>query len=940
MKIFHNIKKIAGSLIIVSIILLPFSDIKAQTPVNFGTSGTSGSASLSGYIKGLAPAIAEFPGCKEVFKNKIKSLFKKNIGDLSSLALKVKSAVKLKDAASKAKNAANNTLNTKDAPVKDTAAIEGIEKTEGYSESTSDSINQVNTNQNCLNAIGKAITKMLIQKMTLSIVNWIQTGNSGGPFFVQNPSKFFKDIAKNQILDFGLEINASENPFGKSFMKNIATNFNNKFQDNARYSLNEMIKNTNPKYSAQSFSQDFSQGGWGAWNAMVQVPANNPLGFNMMASNELNKRLEGTTQSMAQDVRDSLQQASGFLGDERCTNPWGLTREEDEAAKKAGVTPEEGSRLVVSGQNPTTIDPHTGMPTTIGTNQYSTLRRCKKWEYVTPGAVIGHTLTKGMDDNSNSLISTETLNDAITAIFDATMARFSNELTSGGLAYMNSDFNNYDLFDSKQIASETYQVKTDFANPSTWLQQNPTFNIRTDFNQALIDTQRTYIAKLFAESTALGDLIKWIRQLDYCIPGPNPNWEMTASRNINNLENAKMKKEWWSSAVATEIADSAGALGSIVGPIGGLVGSAVGVTFSLITDKVDKDQSEGFWARFIQGILGVNIYQKQDEILSPQALNGLLNNLLKSYSVIINDVYFNPGINMNGIDTSIYMPVSTLEARKEFEQIDGYQKMIENNAQEMVSKNLTVTRLQQKKDQLDILNNQLSSNSLNQTQYETALAPILVSFNQISSELVSGDDIADVDDMLKQIIEEKNYVKNNLLEGPAGCETELKKLWENNKLIHQTYVNREPYLLEIDHLYGSDENANQVYPGGWNEWWPIYDKSYIKPWSKDVLAIALQPVKEGGNIPDLGYRSFRQGFLFGSVYYNNHAGPWDLPSGVDSLCKKIWIHDVQLTIGSKNDNDIGGLNIEGGYNKGGDFVGDYKNDCGVVINFERNFGIY
>ena len=68
-------------------------------------------------------------------------------------------------------------------------------------------------------------------------------------------------------------------------MQNIALAFNNKFQDNARYSLNELIQSTNPEFTAETFQQDFSQGGWNAWTAMTQVPANNPLGFKLMADN-------------------------------------------------------------------------------------------------------------------------------------------------------------------------------------------------------------------------------------------------------------------------------------------------------------------------------------------------------------------------------------------------------------------------------------------------------------------------------------------------------------------------------------------------------------------------------------------------------------------------------------------------------------------------------
>ena len=91
-------------------------------------------------------------------------------------------------------------------------------------------------------------------------------------------------------MQFGLEINNPQLfPFGKTWMQNTALAFNNKFQDNAQYSLDKLIQDTDPQYSAATFQQDFSMGGWDAWTAMTQVPANNPLGFKLMADNEIQK---------------------------------------------------------------------------------------------------------------------------------------------------------------------------------------------------------------------------------------------------------------------------------------------------------------------------------------------------------------------------------------------------------------------------------------------------------------------------------------------------------------------------------------------------------------------------------------------------------------------------------------------------------------------------
>src|SRR5262249_36001052 len=151
-----------------------------------------------------------------------------------------------------------------------------------------------------LKSIGRLVARMLLQKITLSLVTWIQSGYEGKPFFLQDPGEFFYDIAKNEILQFGGEItDPTLYPFGVAFMQNTINAVNTKFNQNARYSLNEFIQQTTPEYSAAGFSVDFSQGGWNAWEHLTSTPANNPLGFQIMASNELSKRLEGTFKSTA-----------------------------------------------------------------------------------------------------------------------------------------------------------------------------------------------------------------------------------------------------------------------------------------------------------------------------------------------------------------------------------------------------------------------------------------------------------------------------------------------------------------------------------------------------------------------------------------------------------------------------------------------------------------
>ncbi|MBU0612145.1 hypothetical protein KKB58_01840, partial [Patescibacteria group bacterium] len=701
--------------------------------------------------------------------------------------------------------------------------------------------------------------------------NWIQTGNSGGPLFVQDPGKFFKDIAREELLGFGLEIGDSAKfPFGKAFMINAATNFNKKFAGNAQYSLDRMIQQTTPEFTAVAFGEDFSMGGWNAWDALIQNPANNPLGFQIEASKELAKRTAGTSNSLADYTKDMLQQSGGFLSDWRCVEPADVTAQENWAA----INGEEGAR------------------------------RCIRGEYVTPGKIIGEKLTAAVGYNDHALLDAETLNDAIAAILDAVMARFYSELTSKGLAAINTA--DYDPYTTNDVNMGEYfssntgvnQVAIDFSNSYTtpWLSSNPSFNIRTDVTQALVDEQRTYLDKLDSLNTALVDLIKWIRQLDYCIPGPNPNWEKTTLSAIENIGDPSLGiSKWWASGTATQIASMLTLGGS-------------DIALGAISSKHAKKAA----AEYIEKVLDVNISRSQDQITDQEGINSLFRSIYQSYRNLINKIYFT-----FSDESANYMPGVTTEARAEFRKIEGYQKMIEDNIEETTFRKSIITRLISLKQKID---------TMTQTEKDalTSSSPIVTEFGRLSAYFVSGDDIAKVDNLYKEALDEKNYVKGDLLEGEFGCEKEIFNLWKNDLATFKKYARRQAYPYPIDHFYAWYGWDN---PGG--------SGPYNVPYNAGDAKKMSTPTQFGGTDPN-------NGFLFGAVYYNSHAGPWNLGTsylpcaeyiGVVSLSKK----NAKKTGWLEGDDEEGDTTDIGGLNTSD----SPANTCGVVTRgFEKIFNVY
>src|SRR3972149_2813757 len=106
----------------------------------------------------------------------------------------------------------------------------------------------------------------------------------------------------------------------------------------------------------------------------------------------------------------------------------------------------------------------------------------------------------------------------------------------------------------------------------------------------MIDEQRTMKSKIEEQNKELPELIKWIRQLDYCIPGPNPDWEITAGEALRNYQESVPPFETFLGKKGKEVANigeaaltgaSIGAgvgatVGSVVPALGTAIGAAIG----------------------------------------------------------------------------------------------------------------------------------------------------------------------------------------------------------------------------------------------------------------------------------------------------------------------------------------------------------------------------
>jgi len=116
-----------------------------------------------------------------------------------------------------------------------------------------------------------AVARAFLQKMTQSIVTWINSGFHGNPLYLENPESFFKDIAKYEIRNV-IDAYGYDDllyPFGKDFALNILYAYKNTAANNAAYSLSRTIDD---RALLRNYQTNFNYGGWNAFLINTQYP--------------------------------------------------------------------------------------------------------------------------------------------------------------------------------------------------------------------------------------------------------------------------------------------------------------------------------------------------------------------------------------------------------------------------------------------------------------------------------------------------------------------------------------------------------------------------------------------------------------------------------------------------------------------------------------------
>lgn len=399
------------------------------------------------------------------------------------------------------------------------------------------------------------IARRLLAEMTKSTINWINTGDHGNPLFLTNSNTFFRDIAKSEVKSMVNRIGYDrlKFPFGRDFALQTIQSVRNQADTNAEYSLSRVI---NDPVLLERYRNNFYIGGWDGFLINTQYPQNNYLGFQLLASDVLGQKLEGTAQSTVEKVKDQLNQGMGFLSPQICpSNP-----EYDNS---------------INPNNRPSFSFKYDIPAPSNDNLFGEEEEYAKWEQgyytartaalaawnrknvcpggpvtTTPGSVAASQIMKTLGVSQDQATFGAALGSSMSAIFDTLIARWMNQ----GLSTLESNINPKEQpddwsYEGLSLGSEEENINGNgdpFSGPDEEIileefkndVAEGISNIRIDM--ALLDNGNV-------ANPGILQLLKLIpintQTLDQCLPGPDKGWEARLDAERDRIINSKLVRE-------------------------------------------------------------------------------------------------------------------------------------------------------------------------------------------------------------------------------------------------------------------------------------------------------------------------------------------------------------------------------------------------------------
>ena len=346
--------------------------------------------------------------------------------------------------------------------------------------------------EQCFDGIAITLAKNQLTAMARSTMNWVNSGYGGNPLFVQNMKNLTYNLEKN-VVETGIDVMlATENasPYAMDFAK---TTFNNKgvmtssskFLGGLQSDLGNFITDPTSYYTddqlnsaedtrtvvqrAQdannTFANNFSSGGWNGWLALTQTEKNNPLGFNIIASQYMND-IQAQARS---DIKDEVTQNNGFMSQKECIQ-WQMYSGKDDKPINANRA---GTALFIPTLTKT-------RPANLGpTNNKADYGKCFDWKVTTPGSLIKEKVGNYLNSPERQLELVKTINDSLNALFSVLISK----LQSGGLTSLSDSAVNTNWEDNmNSLADKSSNNNNNYDNNGAY----DNFNLTRDLGNTYV----------------------------------------------------------------------------------------------------------------------------------------------------------------------------------------------------------------------------------------------------------------------------------------------------------------------------------------------------------------------------------------------------------------------------------------------------------------------
>lgn len=309
--------------------------------------------------------------------------------------------------------------------------------------------------EQCFDGIAITLAKNQLTAMTRSAMNWVNSGYGGNPFFVQNMQRLTYNLEKN-VIETGANILLSPqnaNPYATDFIRTkinnqgiisssakflggLQSDLGNFIADPDSYYSKDQLKDANKTRTAlqnaqnanNAFARNFSLGGWNGWLALTQREQNNPLGFNMIASQYINEMQN----EVVTETRRELGENSGFLSQKVCTL---YNDKELVDLKKILSTSKSIANDLCTAYGKDDIE-CTNANEEVARDQSKIdnfKRECtpEGWKIVTPGSMIKEKTANYLNSPERQLELVKTINDSLNALFSVLISKLESNGLSG-----------------------------------------------------------------------------------------------------------------------------------------------------------------------------------------------------------------------------------------------------------------------------------------------------------------------------------------------------------------------------------------------------------------------------------------------------------------------------------------------------------------------------